>query len=47
MSFQIQKTRGILGELQLGQIIEEILTVNQHEREFLNVSGSSERVEYN
>ena len=45
-SFQIQKQRGILGELQLGQIIEDILTVNQYEREFPTVSGSSERVEY-
>lgn len=40
------KTRGILGELQLGQIIEDILTPNQYEREFATVSGSSERVEY-
>ena len=40
------KTRGILGELQLGQIIEDILTSNQYEREFSTVSGSSERVEY-
>ena len=40
------KTRGILGELQLGQIIEDILTPNQYEREFSTVSGSSERVEY-
>ena len=40
------KTRGIMGELQLGQIIEDILTPNQYEREFVTVSGSSERVEY-
>lgn len=40
------KTRGILGELQLGQIIEDIMTSNQYEREFATVSGSSERVEY-
>lgn len=40
------KTRGILGELQLGQILEDILTINQYEREFATVSGSSERVEY-
>lgn len=40
------KTRGILGELQLGQIIEDIMTSNQYEREFVTVSGSSERVEY-
>jgi len=40
------KTRGILGELQLGQIIEDIMTPNRYEREFPTVSGSSERVEY-
>ncbi|HEM5309572.1 TPA: DNA recombination protein RmuC [Streptococcus suis] len=40
------KTRGIMGELQLGQIIEDILTPSQYEREFAIVSGSSERVEY-
>lgn len=40
------KTRGIMGELQLGQTIEDILTPSQYEREFATVSGSSERVEY-
>ena len=40
------KTRGIMGELQLGQIIEDMLTPSQYEREFATVSGSSERVEY-
>ena len=40
------KTRGILGELQLGQIIEDIMTPSQYEREVPTVSGSSERVEY-
>lgn len=40
------KTRGILGELQLGQIIEDIMTTNQYEREFPTIPGSSERVEY-
>ncbi|HEM3207431.1 DNA recombination protein RmuC [Streptococcus suis] len=40
------KTRGIMGELQLGQIIEDILTPSQYERELATVSGSSERVEY-
>jgi len=40
------KTRGIMGELQLGQIIEDILTPSHYEREFATVSGSSERVEY-
>ena len=40
------KTRGILGELQLGQIIEDIMTPSQYEREFATVAGSSDRVEY-
>lgn len=40
------KTRGIMGELQLGQIIEDILTPAQYEREFVTVPHSSERVEY-
>lgn len=40
------KTRGILGELQLGQIIEDIMTPSQYEHEVPTVSGSSERVEY-
>ncbi|MFC2401199.1 MAG: DNA recombination protein RmuC [Streptococcus sobrinus] len=40
------KTRGIMGELQLGQIIEDIMTNSQYEREFATVKGSSDRVEY-
>ena len=40
------KSRGILGELQLGQIIEDIMTPAQYEREFATVENSSERVEY-
>ncbi|MFS1663952.1 DNA recombination protein RmuC [Streptococcus sp. zg-JUN1979] len=40
------KTRGIMGELQLGQIIEDILTESQYEREYATVKGSNERVEY-
>lgn len=40
------KTRGIMGELQLGQIIEDILTPSQYEREFATVPHSNERVEY-
>ena len=40
------KTRGILGELQLGKIIEDIMTPSQYVREVPTVSGSSERVEY-
>ena len=40
------KTRGIMGELQLGQIIEDILTPSQFEREIPTIKGSTERVEY-
>lgn len=40
------KTRGILGELQLSQIIEDIMTESQYEREFATVKDSKERVEY-
>lgn len=40
------KTRGILGELQLAQIIEDIMSPNQYEREFATVKGASERVEF-
>lgn len=40
------KTRGILGELQLGQIIEDILTVQQYEKEVPTFKGSKDRVEY-
>lgn len=40
------KTRGILGELQLGQIIEDIMSPSQYEVEVPTVSGSRERVEY-
>ena len=35
-----------MGELQLGQIIEDILTPAQYEQEFVTVPQSSERVEY-
>ena len=40
------KTRGIMGEILLGQILEDILTPSQYEREFATIAGSSERVEY-
>ena len=39
------KTRGILGEVQLGAILEEILAPEQYE-ENVAVTGTSERVEY-
>jgi len=40
------KTRGILGELQLGQIIEDMLPPQLYDVEVSTVSGSRERVEY-
>ena len=40
------KTRGILGEIQLGAILEEILAPEQYAENVATVKGSSERVEY-
>ena len=40
------KTRGILGEIQLGAILEEILAPEQYETNVATVPGSSERVEF-
>jgi DNA recombination protein RmuC len=40
------KTRGILGEIQLGAILEEILPREQYEENIATVKGSSERVEF-
>ncbi|MEA4870347.1 MAG: DNA recombination protein RmuC [Christensenella sp.] len=40
------KTRGILGEIQLGAILEEILSPEQYEKNVVTKPGSSERVEY-
>jgi len=40
------KTRGILGEIQLGQIIEDMLPSQLYEVEIPTISGSRERVEY-
>ncbi|WP_124100415.1 DNA recombination protein RmuC [Ruminococcus sp. Marseille-P6503] len=40
------KTRGILGEIQLGAILQEILTPEQYETEVATVPGSRERVEF-
>lgn len=40
------KTRGILGEIQLGAILEEILTPDQYETNVATVPGSTERVEF-
>lgn len=40
------KTRGILGEIQLGAILEEILPQEQYETNVATVEGSAERVEF-
>ena len=40
------KSRGILGELQLEAILQEILTPDQYEREIPTVPGSANRVEF-
>jgi DNA recombination protein RmuC len=40
------KTRGILGELQLGKIIEDMLPSQLYDVEVPTVSGSRDRVEY-
>ncbi len=40
------KTRGILGEIQLGAILEEILSQEQFESNIITKKGSTERVEY-
>ncbi|MHB9781664.1 DNA recombination protein RmuC [Streptococcus sp. 10F2] len=40
------KSRGILGEIQLGQILEDILAPHQYEKEFVLVPESRNRVEY-
>ena len=40
------KTRGILGEIQLGAILEEILSPEQYDTNVVTKPGSAERVEY-
>jgi DNA recombination protein RmuC len=40
------KTRGILGEIQLGSILEQVLSVEQYETNIVVKEGSNERVEY-
>ena len=40
------KTRGILGEIQLGAILEEILSPEQYETNVATIPGSRERVEF-
>ena len=40
------KTRGIMGEIQLGSILEDMLAPEQYEYNVVTVPGSSNRVEY-
>lgn len=40
------KTRGILGEIQLGAILEEILSPEQYDTNVATIPGSRERVEF-
>ena len=40
------KTRGVLGEIQLGAILTEILSPEQYDTNVVTVPGKSERVEY-
>jgi len=40
------KSRGILGEVQLGALLEQLLTIEQYERNVITVPGSNERVEF-
>ncbi len=40
------KRRGILGEVQLGSLLEDLLTIEQYAANVATVPGSSERVEY-
>ncbi|HRN62736.1 MAG TPA: DNA recombination protein RmuC [Luteimonas sp.] len=40
------KTRGIFGEVQLGALLEQVLTIEQYESNCATVPGSSERVEF-
>src|SRR3546814_19040947 len=39
------KTRGTFGEVQLGALLEQVLTIEQYETNCVPVPGSSERVE--
>ena len=40
------KSRGILGEVQLGALLEQLLTAEQYDANVATVPGSSERVEF-
>lgn len=40
------KTKGIIGEIQLGALLEQVLTPEQYVRNFITKKGSNERVEF-
>src|SRR3546814_20068710 len=40
------KTRGTFGEVQLGALLEQVLTIEQYETNCVTVPGSSERVAF-
>jgi DNA recombination protein RmuC len=40
------KTRGTFGEVQLGALLEQVLTIEQYDQNYATVPGSSQRVEY-
>lgn len=40
------KSRGIIGEIQLGNILEQILTTDQYEKDIKTKKGSNEKVEF-
>ena len=40
------KTRGVLGEYQLGNLLEQLFSPEQYEKEFRIIDGSSNRVDY-
>lgn len=40
------KTRGTFGEVQLGALLEQVLTIEQYETNCITVPGSNERVEF-
>lgn len=40
------KTRGTFGEVQLGALLEQVLTIEQYDTNCITVPGSNERVEY-
>lgn len=40
------KTRGILGEVQLGALLEQLLTIDQYDSNVVTIPGSNDRVEF-